>query len=307
MLNRIIPARAGFTGPASATAWPGTDHPRSRGVYRRPSGAYSPRPGSSPLARGLLGVDYLRECCVRIIPARAGFTYGPAAAGTCRRDHPRSRGVYAAPLREPLATLGSSPLARGLPSGDCARDPRHRIIPARAGFTAPASRPHSRYADHPRSRGVYDPTTHKFPCPPGSSPLARGLLTLPQPVLIRGGIIPARAGFTLRHYFFSSSGEGSSPLARGLHLREGGCDANGIIPARAGFTWPIGSAPMWCRGSSPLARGLPLLVMCWLGRPGIIPARAGFTLRTSPNWVASRDHPRSRGVYVNAWCNMLQG
>ena len=50
-------------------------------------------------------------------------------------------------------------------------------------------------------------------------------------------------------------------------------------------------------GSSPLARGLP-----WRARAGpsirrIIPARAGFTPRTASRSAASRDHPRSRGVY----------
>ena len=53
------------------------------------------------------------------------------------------------------------------------------------------------------------------------------------------------------------------------------------------------------RGSSPLARGLR-------GRGGrlglwlrIIPARAGFTSTVSAQGGILRDHPRSRGVYVN--------
>ena len=50
------------------------DHPRSRGVYKI---AYDPqigRPGSSPLARGLLQNTIRRSHELRIIPARAGFT-----------------------------------------------------------------------------------------------------------------------------------------------------------------------------------------------------------------------------------------
>ena len=50
------------------------DHPRSRGVYISDLPYGDPHDGSSPLARGLLGLiggDILNE---RIIPARAGFT-----------------------------------------------------------------------------------------------------------------------------------------------------------------------------------------------------------------------------------------
>ena len=58
-------------------------------------------------------------------------------------------------------------------------------------------------------------------------------------------------------------------------------------------------------GSSPLARGLRRRIP---GRPlpcGIIPARAGFTAsRTRPApW--GRDHPRSRGVYVEIFSVVL--
>ena len=71
---RIIPARAGFTKRPHGCRGTRRDHPRSRGVYlsRRPS----PRRtrGSSPLARGLLARERLRERVLRIIPARAGFT-----------------------------------------------------------------------------------------------------------------------------------------------------------------------------------------------------------------------------------------
>ena len=72
--------------------------------------------GSSPLARGLRLPRPGRPRCLRIIPARAGFTDG-------------------APLFM-SASLGSSPLARGLLLKF--RDHHHinGIIPARAGFTA---------------------------------------------------------------------------------------------------------------------------------------------------------------------------
>ena len=74
--ERIIPARAGFTPSSSGPRTTRTDHPRSRGVYKRWSSSGSPRPGSSPLARGLPG------------------RHPPRRLRTL--DHPRSRGVYSA-------------------------------------------------------------------------------------------------------------------------------------------------------------------------------------------------------------------
>ena len=50
------------------------DHPRSRGVYSRPSLSSPPLQGSSPLARGLPMVCPVGLLPARIIPARAGFT-----------------------------------------------------------------------------------------------------------------------------------------------------------------------------------------------------------------------------------------
>ena len=50
-------------------------------------------------------------------------------------------------------------------------------------------------------------------------------------------------------------------------------------------------------GSSPLARGLRMVCVRVLCTCGIIPARAGFTRRPWATARASRDHPRSRGVY----------
>ena len=70
----IIPARAGFTGLVTTRAEGGWDHPRSRGVYLAAYVAAASDAGSSPLARGLLGSEYLHEAENGIIPARAGFT-----------------------------------------------------------------------------------------------------------------------------------------------------------------------------------------------------------------------------------------
>ena len=193
-------------------------------------------------------------------------------------------------------------------------------------------------ADHPRSRGVYELQSASPPSYTGSSPLARGLRVISAGRISTPRIIPARAGFTCgthprpcsrwdhprsrgvyrRSSWPRTSGNGSSPLARGLpdiRISRGG--GRGIIPARAGFTGQVGFhlgvlkdhprsrgvyanidvEALAAAGSSPLARGLP--GASGGGGPGhrIIPARAGFT--PSPCCATARawDHPRSRGVY----------
>ena len=73
--DRIIPARAGFTAIGTPYVWGGSDHPRSRGVYGTAGGVQSGWDGSSPLARGLPPLPHLAVLAIRIIPARAGFTY----------------------------------------------------------------------------------------------------------------------------------------------------------------------------------------------------------------------------------------
>ena len=254
---RIIPARAGFTTPSSSGRSPGSDHPRSRGVYRILQEGLSPPPGSSPLARGLPGGCVRRHQSGRIIPARAGFTDYDHDFRPRRADHPRSRGVYrdrqgrrilragSSPLARglplsaflrPSFTHGSSPLARGLQYRPSAGDSQLRIIPARAGFTARVPR--------------------------GRAPVR---------------IIPARAGFT-----GGISGRRAwmpdHPRSRGVYMR--GVSGHGVAI-----------------GSSPLARGLRQVEGPDGSRRRIIPARAGFTLQYSFDYCGGWDHPRSRGVY----------
>ena len=193
--ERIIPARAGFTAGGRSTSLRCADHPRSRGVYSPASPRLGQHQGSSPLARGLPPGAGASRGRTRIIPARAGFTplrrsthpgrrdhprsrgvYSrrssadrrtriiPARAGfTClmstnrvlRSDHPRSRGVYGSLWVAAAGFGGSSPLARGLPTQEHARQTGAGIIPARAGFTAAVWPWGSVRTDHPRSRGVY--------------------------------------------------------------------------------------------------------------------------------------------------------
>ena len=220
------------------------DHPRSRGVYRRPGSRRRRASGSSPLARGLLRDLHGEQRRVRIIPARAGYTPRGLPALRQRQDHPRLRGVYGVDLGRLRRRRGSSPLARGLLVGRSPPPGAPRIIPARAGFTQSA---------------LASAVSH-----PGSSPLARGLRGADRDVRRCHRIIPARAGFTgaptprsrraadhprsrgvyVRYWWTSAPAAGSSPLARGLPRPGGGRGVGvGIIPARAGFTllrrgWP---------------------------------------------------------------------
>ena len=151
------------------------DHPRSRGVYFNRYFALRGAGGSSPLARGLRDEIPRKRYFWRIIPARAGFTEIDYEAERPVGDHPRSRGVYKWVSDRPGKGEGSSPLARGLHTAHHSEKAGFRIIPARAGFTAPGPATWSRLTDHPRSRGVYARTCTVFPQMLGSSPLARGL------------------------------------------------------------------------------------------------------------------------------------
>ena len=193
---RIIPARAGFTVGGDGVGGVGGDHPRSRGVYRTAAGSSALAVGSSPLARGLRGRGNTPRAITRIIPARAGFTCVVRIGVRGVKDHPRSRGVYLKIASGFVQILGSSPLARGLPSVPSSRFTVRGIIPARAGFTTGSSAEMLPNGDHPRSRGVYR-VTNSFPHGSiGSSPLARGLLVDDLVVDRKVRIIPARAGFT---------------------------------------------------------------------------------------------------------------
>ena len=92
-----------------------------------------------------------------------------------------------------------------------------------------------------------------------------------------GGIIPARAGFTVSVIVpFLSCGD--HPRSRGVYALD-----------------HVTSADV--EGSSPLARGLPGGRRQAVPSGRIIPARAGFTSVSGMGSSPLRDHPRSRGVY----------
>ena len=259
---RIIPARAGFTRDCGGVWLGSADHPRSRGVYPNARIKILPALGSSPLARGLLYKQFRSLDALRIIPARAGFTSEYRTSYSRKPDHPRSRGVYIQVAVQLAVDWGSSPLARGLPHRLRRRVPGLGIIPARAGFTRRRRPPQQSARDHPRSRGVYSVKGIAAKPINGSSPLARGLLTMVKDTGGPMGIIPARAGFTAGTAKRARTGR-DHPRSRGVYNPEPG-------------------KPAIAAGSSPLARGLQGSVLPARGGRRIIPARAGFTCR--PPW-----------------------
>ena len=277
-VDRIIPARAGFTCLVVGVTHGTADHPRSRGVYAAGGLVRVDIGGSSPLARGLLRSFGGLPGAVGIIPARAGFTEVVGGHGLPFWDHPRSRGVYRTATHAVASSDGSSPLARGLPGASSRTFLPPRIIPARAGFTAPGPRRVRVHRDHPRSRGVYRRRAGSGTTRWGSSPLARGLRRGPPARTRTRRIIPARAGFTVPSRT-GSAARSDHPRSRGVY-----------VEGREGYEH--------VKGSSPLARGLLPQVAVSACADRIIPARAGFTAARSALDRSLADHPRSRGVYA---------
>ena len=251
-----------------------------RGVYRSGRSATCACFGSSPLARGLRETPVVGAPVGWIFPACAGFTRTPGSSTPHGPDHPRLRGVYLKTVDALVQTVGSSPLARGLPARSGRLLTPAGIIPARAGFTEGHPRRGPTGSDHPRSRGVYGQEVATTDTPTGSSPLARGLPSATGIAPMTSWIIPARAGFTvpLRDQVRPPQ---DHPRSRGVYLEPEVLDDG---PA----------------GSSPLARGLPAGGLGDEAAPGIIPARAGFTPTATRAPPCTADHPRSRGVYTEA-------
>ena len=113
--ERLIPARAGNTGTRSPGTGTSSAHPRSRGEHRLEVRSELMLIGSSPLARGTLQGKKDSSSYRRLIPARAGNTYGVHENQCVHAAHPRSRGEHEYPHLELDPANGSSPLARGTP------------------------------------------------------------------------------------------------------------------------------------------------------------------------------------------------
>ena len=231
----LIPARAGNTCRLAHQCSYRRAHPRSRGEHQifftRNPGA----PGSSPLARGTRQGLPLSALPPGLIPARAGNTEPRVEPGVNYWAHPRSRGEHGRPQCRCCRCRGSSPLARGTRVTTPSLLSPAGLIPARAGNTVPNHPLKTNNRAHPRSRGEHMFDEYRDVCAWGSSPLARGTPRHQPARNLHRGLIPARAGNTLR-LLVRSECMWAHPRSRGEHRK--------MEPLKAKRA-----------GSSPLARG----------------------------------------------------
>ena len=172
--------------------------------------------------------------------------------------------------------VGSSPLARGTQDRVAGKQPRVRLIPARAGNTLVQMRARPHAPAHPRSRGEHTFTLDGAGGNRGSSPLARGTQSGTVRAAAGRRLIPARAGNT-QNGLGAAKSISAHPRSRGEHplIMVAAVAWFRLIPARAGNTWvrkalpgrgaahPRSRGEHRCRssasagyvGSSPLARG----------------------------------------------------
>ena len=271
----LIPARAGTTFIRRNQICLRRAHPRSRGDHTRSSRSERSISGSSPLARGPPVLLTSADPRTGLIPARAGTTSSETFTKLSPRAHPRSRGDHGKERIVIPVAAGSSPLARGPPWVRGVVWRRRGLIPARAGTTKEAEAAHLINRAHPRSRGDHRTLKHRLMQQPGSSPLARGPLCRRDNDRHVHGLIPARAGTTQRDLCFEGR-TWAHPRSRGDH------------DAAVGFG-------VSCEGSSPLARGPHLRVNAGGIAFGLIPARAGTTVDCLDRLRPGGAHPRSRG------------
>ena len=262
----IIPALAGNTGRRSRGRVRGRDHPRSRGEYLVAS-----RRAKTP---------------TRIIPALAGNTPLCGRVFPDCADHPRSRGEYLSLMTADFLVAGSSPLSRGIPTGEVNILEGRGIIPALAGNTFSDHTGYNGGEDHPRSRGEYSLSIRPAPCEYGSSPLSRGIPSLNARRAHRFRIIPALAGNT-------------RALRPGRRSRTDHPRSRGEYPTRS-------HGPGTRTGSSPLSRGILDALGHLLDCGGIIPALAGNTVEGDAVADGGLDHPRSRGEYRQGQGRMMR-
>ncbi len=154
------------------------------------------RTGSSPHARGAQIDRHLSSLLFGIIPACAGSTYPMRRGRLQPEDHPRMRGEHLPYATRPTTARGSSPHARGAPTCLYGRVKQPGIIPACAGSTFRAFRPSCQPRDHPRMRGEHIRGLWIAELAEGSSPHARGALSIRFTSARLLGIIPACAGST---------------------------------------------------------------------------------------------------------------
>ena len=275
----IIPACAGSTPPLTSCSVRRTDHPRMRGEHVLGGRCECVAGGSSPHARGAQTRGVNKKGSPRIIPACAGSTLYTVTSPGDATDHPRMRGEHQRSNWPVVKLAGSSPHARGAQPLNLPHSAHRRIIPACAGSTVSPILWIVSAWDHPRMRGEHSAATLSQSGHWGSSPHARGALSVGVGEGAGFGIIPACAGSTS---LILSLGRRLSdhPRMRGEH------DNRRLeIAPRA--------------GSSPHARGARRVVKQDVSCIRIIPACAGSTFEIFQRLIHLKDHPRMRGEHTD--------
>ena len=174
----LIPARAGKTRRRPAPRSHRWAHPRAGGENEGRFDALCETGG--------------------LIPARAGKTGRPQERVIWKRAHPRAGGENRSVITVVTCCRGSSPRGRGKPPcrGRCMPSPG--LIPARAGKTSPACLSTPPRRAHPRAGGENPGRKCAWRPSLGSSPRGRGKHTVPMLTDRSVGLIPARAGKTVR-------------------------------------------------------------------------------------------------------------
>ena len=198
--NRFIPACAGNAHLANFRCRIDTVHPRMRGERTVVSRSTRAAVGSSPHARGTQRHRRLLGLWRRFIPACAGNAVWLNAAPTRPTVHPRMRGERRQSVGLRGADGGSSPHARGTPMRSMACAIYQRFIPACAGNAEERQSGRKGGPVHPRMRGERRAERGRTGSLGGSSPHARGTLSLYALRHSSIRFIPACAGNALSFY-----------------------------------------------------------------------------------------------------------
>ena len=152
--------------------------------------------GSSPRARGTLTVVAIGRLLDRFIPASAGNTITMSSSSGGIMVHPRERGEHFFTKRPVFFERGSSPRARGTRYSHDPVIAIIRFIPASAGNTYNCCYRSVFDTVHPRERGEHNIRRKHGAISSGSSPRARGTLSLLASGTSLMRFIPACAGNT---------------------------------------------------------------------------------------------------------------
>ena len=193
---RLIPARAGKTTMDACSRALLRAHPRACGENAGDIETAVREAGSSPRVRGKLSTSQATVSREGLIPARAGKTGEFVRGGRGPGAHPRACGENRPLTVQLQSPVGSSPRVRGKQSLPEPEFMPLGLIPARAGKTTRLSSTTPAAWAHPRACGENPRCLGALVRERGSSPRVRGKHLRGDPVVLRGGLIPARAGKT---------------------------------------------------------------------------------------------------------------